>query len=302
MGNARSSVVNPGSPRTVAHRVPSADVPPVTRSQRTSKRLSIGFPEYGYIVPDGDRVPDEYLVRITSYKNNATVIAPIQEDIQLRIESRWEPFIPTSLLSGINAVVQLATQGERSAITRATTRRLWQGTSPMAISVRLKFEAVTDPFSEVVEPCRLLQAMTAPSEAGGTNWSEIYADIKGVSLANVKDSFTKVASKLPGVRPPGPTPFSMTGILSGQKQYSNMVRSELEQSMSGGDFIMVEFGRFLTFWNVIINTNAVTFKSKFDRSGDPISSEATILFETYEMPTVESIYESYTKFTTSVGN
>jgi len=264
----------------------------VSQTRRTPQRLSIGFNEYGYVYPDGDRIPDEYLVRITSYKNNCTIIAPIQEDISLKVESRWEPFIPTALLGSLNLLTQAASKGARSIMTRAITRRMWMGTSPMSLSLRLKFEAVSDPFFEVVEPCRLLQAMTVPSEpSSGYGAGDVYN-------AAMSGKFKAASEMLPGVRPPGPTPFSLSDVLSGQKSYKNMSKSEVEQSSQGGDFIMIELGRFLTFWNVIISTNAVTYKSKFDPAGRPISSEVEVMFETYEMPTVESLLNNYNSFTT----
>ena len=280
----------------MADRIIHPDIPQ-TRTQRTPKRLSIDFNEYGYVMPDGDRIPEEYLVRITSYKNNCTVIAPIQEDITLKVESRWEPFIPTSILASANLIVQATTAGARSVITRATTRRMWMGTSPMSLSLRLKFEAIADPFTEVVEQCRLLQAMACPSEPASAQ-----GDFGGVYDSLKRGQFKEAASKLPGVHPPGPTPFSLAGVLTGQKSYDTMSKADVEESAKGGDFIMIELGRFLTFWNVIISTNNVTFKSKFDPNGDPISSEVEVLFETYEMPTVESLKKSYTKFTTSTGS
>jgi hypothetical protein len=293
----KSTSADPNSLRTVQNNLQGVDKRSLPRTQRIPRRLSVGFTEYGYIVPDGRKIPEEYLVRITSYKHNATVIAPIQEDVALRVESRWEPFIPTSLLARANILTQAVSSSERSFITRATSRRIWMGSSPMVIALRLKFEAVSDPFSEVVEPSRLLQSMAVPSDPSSsiTDVGDIGKDIKAGNTWNV-------VSKLPGLRPPGPTPFSWDNLLSGQKSYPDMSKSEVDSSLKGGDFIMIEVGRFLTFWNVIVRENTVTFKNKFDRNGDPISSEAEVVFETYEMPTVEALRKNYTKVSVSAGS
>lgn len=285
----KSSVSDPNSPRTIG-----SDNRPPSRTQRIPRRLSVGFTEYGYIMPDGKRIPEEYLVRITSYKHNATVVAPIQEDISLRVESRWEPFVPTSLLARANILTQAITSSERSFITSATSRRIWMGSSPLVIALKLKFEAVSDPFTEVVEPSRILQSMAVPSDPS-TSITDVGDISKDIRSGNTWD----VISKLPGLKPPGPTPFSWDNLLSGQKSYPDMSKSEVDSSLKGGDFIMIEVGRFLTFWNVIVRENTVNFKSKFDRNGDPISSEVEVVFETYEMPTVEALRKNYTKFSVS---
>lgn len=263
-------------------------------TQRIPRRLSFGFTEYGYKYTDGQAIPPEYLVRITSYKHGCSVVAPLQEDISLRVESRWEPFIPISLLARANILAQAVTGGRRSFITKATSRRVWMGCSPMAISLKLKFEAIEDTYVEVVEPVRMLQSMAVPSDPGASaaQWAEAE---KGI---DAKDYWSAI-SKLPALQPPGPTPFTWTNLIGSQKAYPNKTQTEIAKSAKGGDFIMVELGRFLTFWNVIIRENTANFKIKFDSNGDPVSSEVDVVVETYEMPTVESLRDSYKKFTTS---
>lgn len=265
------------------------------RLKRTNKRLSFGFKEYGHIYEDGDPIPPEYLVRITSYRNNCTIIAPLQEAISLNVESIWEPIVPTSILRTANIAIQATTGGTRSAITSSTTRRLWSGTSPIRITLRLKFESVLDPYEEVVEPGRLLQTMAVPSDPA-TNRKPV--DLGGL-VGNVKSlRFGKVAetlSNLPALTPPGPSPFVWDNLLSGQTNYTDKSRSDIEESIRGGDFIMVELGTFLTFWNVIVREGGINYDIKFNDGGYPISAQAEIRFETYEMPTKESLEYSYTR-------
>lgn len=267
------------------------------RLLRRPRKLSYGFTEYGYVVPDGDPIPPEFLIRITSYRNNCTIISPFQEDgITLNVESSWDPIIPTSILRRANILVQATSQ--RSAITSSTTRRLWSGTSPMGISLKLHFEAVNDPFIEVVEPCRLLQIMALPSNPSGEKGPDIgpiLEDVGNLKFGDVFSKTKKVISDLPMLQPPGPSPFTWDSLLSGQVNYPDKTRSDIDNARKGGDFIILELGTFLTFWNVIIREDSVNYKTKFGPDGLPISSEAEIRFETYEMPTKESLEYSYTQ-------
>jgi hypothetical protein len=252
---------------------------PKTRTLHIPGRQTFGLSEFGYTVPDGPAIPIEYLVRVSSYDLNATVIAPLQEDISMRVESRWESFLPISALAKVNVLAQAGSQGERSIISRATSRRVWLGTSPIVISLKLKFEAVSDPFLEVVEPIRLLQSMAVPSDPR--------------SRTGGKPAGSKILDKIPGLHPPGPTPFVWDNLLSNQTHYPSLSPNDLEASSKNGDFILIEIGSFLTFWNVIVRENSVNYKIKFDPSGTPISAETVVVFETYEMPTVESLLDAY---------
>jgi len=276
--------------------------PRAKRRSSDRRRLSAGtFREYGYVFPDGDPIPPEYLVKITSYRNNCTIIAPVQEDIKLAVESYWEPTIPTSILRAANTAIQLDQGGKRSAITSATTRRLWQGTSPMTITVPLKFECTKDPYIEVLEPCRLLQTIALPSDPVSDRKPVSPADLGKAfatfSFGEVAEELKKIVSQFPLLRPPGPSPFVAEGLLNGQTNYTQTSQSMVRKQSRHGDFIMVEFGTFLTFWNVIVKSGGVSFKTKFGSDGYPVSADAEIVFETYEMPTKESLEYSYTKIT-----
>lgn len=261
------------------------------RKQRMEKKF--GFTQYGYISADGSpKVPDEYLVKITSIRNNCTVVAPLQEDISMQVESRWDPFVPVDLLSRANVVVQAATgllfEERRSLVTRATSRRIWVGSTPIVMSLKLMFEAVKDPYREVVLPGRMLQSMALPSDpsAGYTKGQGIVGNLKALTSLALK--------------PPGPNPFSLDDVLTGGKSFPDMNESEITDSTKSGDFIMIEIGRFLTFFNVIIRESTISYKTKFAQGGDPVEAEARVIFETYEMMTIESLRDSYDKYTTGV--
>ena len=68
---------NPQNTRSVL----SPEQKRVRRFREKENRISFRTNEYGYISSDGKKIPDEYLVRITSLQNNVTIVAPFQEDI-----------------------------------------------------------------------------------------------------------------------------------------------------------------------------------------------------------------------------
>jgi hypothetical protein len=253
--------------------------------------------QYGYR-PDGQPLPLEYLSRVTSIRNRATVISPLQEDILLRVDSRWEPLVPMSLLLAGQAIVQALTKGRRSLISRATSRRIWTGTSPMVLSLKMRFEAVENAANEVREPVRILQSIALPSEpwASGQKMSESNKD------QSILDS-VRGYTHLPMLSPPGPTPFTLTGIINRRDPSHDLGdTTSLIEGLKGGDKIMIELGRFLTFYNVIVRNVSAIVPIKFDTNGDPISATVNVVFETYEIMTAESLQHTYKKTAVSGAN
>jgi len=247
--------------------------------KKESKSSNYTLKNYGYVA-DGKGVPPEYLVRIVSYRNKAVVVGVLQEDISMRVESRWDYILPSSILDPANRAVQLVSGGRWSVITKATSRRLWQGSSPLQLSLNLKFEAVNNPYEEVVQPCKFLQAMALPSNV---KISERAGTIIGAKLKSMGGNF---------LSPPGPTPFTTKGLLT--KDNTRSI-SDIVKGLESGDLIKVDLGRFLSFWNVIVKEVSPVFSTKFSRSGDPISASVNIIFESYEMMTTESLDRSYDK-------
>lgn len=258
--------------------------------------------EYGY-KPDGSKeLPAEYLVRVSSLRNQATVVSPIQEDIQLNVESHWVPLLPHSLLTNANMLVQALTGGRRSFITKATSRRIWVGSSPMKLRLKMRFEAVEDPATEVVYPLYYLSVMALPSqslkEAPTTEQAAKSGSI-GETLGKRLEVLPEAAAKaatlggvVPLLCPPGPSPFTLAGVLNLRAASSVLPNVVVEgrsifDHLEGGDKIMVELGKFITFFNVIIKTVDSVVPIKFNFRGLPISATVNVVFETYEMMTVE---------------
>jgi len=273
----------------------------VDNSKKSGGKKTLTFTEYGYI-PDGDVLPAEYMVRVTSIRNRCSVVGILQEDIAMRVESRWDPFIPVSMLAKGNMLAQFFSEtagvGPKSLITRASSRRLWVGTTPMTMSLKLKFEAINDSFKDVVEPCRILQSLALPSEPGADINSDTSASDEAMGKYNADPSMKNaidVVKTLPVLTPPGPSPFSWEGLLSSRKPIDELNISSIVEGAKGGDRIILQLGKFLRFDDVIIKEVSTAFHIKMDTWGDPISSDLSIIFETYEIPTVQSLNRAYKK-------
>ena len=265
---------------------------------RPSGRKRFTFTEYGYL-PDGDPVSDVYLARVTSIKNMISVVGLLQEDILMRVESRWDPFIPTAMLAKGNMLLQMLTStgtgGAKSLVTKAASRRLWVGTTPMTLSLKLKFEAINNAYNDVVEPCRILQSLAVPSEPGGGDMTNVKDKAAAFAADRGLKTGIELIKSLPLLSPPGPSPFSWEGILSSRKPINELNISSIVEGVKGGDRIMLQLGKFLRFDDVIIKEVSTAFHIKMDMAGDPISSDINIIFETYEIPTVQTLAQAYEK-------
>lgn len=276
----------------------------VRSKMTTGKNASGQWNMVGYVVPDGKPIPQEYLITITSIRNRCSIIAPMQEPIRMEVESRWDPFIPSSILNDGNIVAQAMTKGKTSLITRASTRRIWQGSSPIRLNLKMKFQAIEDALVEVVEPVRLLQAIALPSEPRATGRGadvgalmQAAGDLFSMDLQGTISNVNKFLSTVPLVSPPGPTPFTVDGILDlGEASANRRTKeNEIREGLQGGDIIIIEVGRFLTFYNVIVSRVADEIPIMMTTGGDPISATVDIVFDTYEMITTEELSKMYTK-------
>jgi hypothetical protein len=265
-----------------------------TKSTDMKKRQ--GISEYGYINPDGKSLPPEYLIRITSMRNKCTVVSPIQEPLKMKSTSKWEPFVPVSALG--NQLTQLISGGKRSLITRAQSRRIWTGSSPMQLAINLQFNAVKDPFMEVTEPVRLLQSMALPSDPSKGRGFDVAGAVSSAAGMNLLEATNKLVDTAPLLIPPGPTPFTVEGMLDmgDAGMYEDAEKqTAIAGGLKGGDIIIVEWGRLVTFYNVIIQEVSPTIFNMPGISGDSMKASVDIMFETYEMMTVESLQKAFDK-------
>jgi hypothetical protein len=117
----------------------------------------------------------------------------LQDKIEVNIKADWEGV--SEIFGGIDkmadTILQAATTwlpgssktGSRSLVSQASSRRKWTGSSPISIVLPLRFEAIDNVHSEVLQPCMALQQLCAPREGDLT---------KGFFLI-----------------PPGPSPFKV---------------------------------------------------------------------------------------------
>lgn len=275
-------------------------------NKKSGGKKTFAFSEFGYVA-DGSPAPDVYLARITSIRNKWSVVGLLQEDIQMRVESRWDPFIPAAMLAKGNMLLQLVSEksglsgGPKSLVTKASTRRLWVGSTPMVINLKLKFEAINDSAKDVVAPCRILQSLALPSEPGTeVNTSDVQSRASEFAKSPWDLSTgSELIKALPLLSPPGPSPFSWEGILSSRKPVNELNISSIVENSKGGDRIILQLGKFLNFDDVIIREVSTAFHIKMDTFGDPISADINVVFETYEIPTVQTLTRAYEK--TSLG-
>lgn len=275
-GERTTKSVTPKSENTIF----SEDVGPAFQRDSNAKS-NLTKVMYGYVA-DSDEVPEAYKIKITSRRLNAGVIGLLQDDLQIKVGSQWSPIVPTNALAFGNIATQVITRGQTSFITKASSRRSWVGSTPIIMGLSLRFEAVNDAHKEVLEPCRILQSLALPSEPSSDT-----------ANPNSKDLL---------LSPPGPSPFILDFL--GKYKRSNGFVSQLYDYFSESrnqEYIIVEIGNLISFWNVIVSEVQVSVPPKFTREGDPISATVNMIFETYEMPTVESLKLSYQRASLTGG-
>jgi len=192
-----------------------------------------------------------------------TICGWLQEKFEITTGSNWES-VGQLFSDGISKAIDSLSQMTigRSMVSQIATRRKWNGSDPIQVKMKLKFEAINDVLDEVLRPCMGLQMMTLP-RAG-----------------RAKGFF---------VIPPGPNPYYMKlGVLTlGVEE-----RGELIDIDIGGGFIH--------FDKIIMKDVSVVYENRMSAKG-PIGAEATITFETYEMLTKEGLQAAYANAVVLVG-
>jgi len=186
-------------------------------------------------------VSDRYIMELTADlggnilgfgtgKHEFTVHAYLQDKITLTARSEWAG-ITQSIPGADQAIKELDTVTQalfnRTAITTLSTQRKWGGSSPISLTLKLKFEAVNDVYQEVLLPCMGLQSLTLPR--GG------------------------VANKI-GLIPPGPNPYTLTQ--SGNTEFETR-----------GEVITINIGNFISFRSVIVRSVRVTYENRMSEVG-----------------------------------
>jgi len=229
----------------------------------TSKRKECGYRNS----PSGN-VSENYLITITN--RDWIVKAMLQEDITKRIESNWKPLedlMPPGAKQNIemgNVILQTLTK--KSLVSAFTSRRIWSGTTPVELSLTLRFEAYYDEINEVTEPCVALQEMCLPDKGKEKGWLGI----------------------LPLLEPPGPSPSDLTDT-----PFNALASTGVGQHLGKGDRILVQIGNLLTFDSVIVHSVVVTEHNRMPESGKPVSATVMLNLQTYEILTKDKLRTAY---------
>jgi hypothetical protein len=159
-----------------------------------------------------------------------TVYGFLQEKIVLDAGTDWKNVtdnVPSKYSDILKNIDMIGRAFSRTIIPTVFTRRSWAGSNPIKISMKLKFEAFSDPEREVIMPCLGLQGLTLP---------------RGGWLNTI------------GLVPPGPNPFDFS--LKGD------VKSELGENID-----LDIGGGFLHFNSVIVKDVKVTFENRMSSKG-----------------------------------
>ena len=217
-----------------------------------------------------DEIAPEYQVRILARKIEVggegpiliDLLAILQEEISLGTESAWQSFIPSKYEPTAELQTMASAVGA-SLITRWTSRRVWMGTEPLLISMKLRFEADENAYNEVIVPCLSLKKLCLPTQ-GPKIGIPVVGKVASAITSNV-------------LWPPGPNPLIRGGVFG----------------WAGGENIEIQVGLgskpFLYFDSVIVKRINVTYANRFTTEGHPVSASADIQFQTYTVLTKDDL-------------
>ena len=148
--------------------------------------------------------------------------------------------------------------GPISISSQAASAQIWQGASPIDISIPLEFYAEDDARSDVVDKVRLLKKLSLPSKTPGTlGWA-----------------------------PPGPRVFaSISSFTNALKAAAGSIGAL--QSIDGN--ISIAIGPFLRFPSVVIVSVTTQFNTMFGTDGSPMVAKSDVAFRTFLTPTAEDV-------------
>ena len=128
-------------------------------------------------------ISNRYIVQINAFRANRdpnkpylTINAYLQNTFTIDAVSAWEAIpqgfgdktgVSDDIAQIATTLLSKATGGHaspRSLVTASSSRRKWTGSSPMKMSMVLKFEAINNITTEVLLPCMRLQQLALPRE------------------------------------------------------------------------------------------------------------------------------------------
>lgn len=194
---------------------------------------------------------------------DVSVYAFLQDNFKFNVDSNWDKLGLPRSIQKIGQIGQAVTQGVtgKQLYSAAMTRRVWTDSSPIRLELKLKFEAVENVFKEVIQPCVYLQSLVLPRHG-----------------STVVDRLSEAFSLIP----PGPNPARW---------------SEKHGSIAGAfgasdGTIKISIGNFVEFNCVIVKSVDIDYGTRMAKEG-PVSAEALVKIETYEMLLQEDLIDAY---------
>lgn len=216
-------------------------------------------------------IPEQYTVLIAS-RSLGKVRAILQDEVSFQVSSEWGSMIPSKIARGINKenLARVGALFKVNIMSRFASRRVWVSTTPIAMVMKLIFESEDDALNDVVMPCKVLQGMALPGEGFGS----------------IGKLFNKETKRGGFLIPPGPSPY-------GIDFKAEVAGKNVAFSFGQDERIDIYVGTFLNFGNVIIKSVNVTYDSRMEERGFPISARVDIVFESYEIVTKFGIDDMY---------
>jgi hypothetical protein len=208
------------------------------------------------------------------------VEAVLSEPVQVEGTAHWSPFIQSlEKLGGGNIVTLLdflgRSVGNGGLRQPWMSRKIWQGSEPLMLTLNLKFlatggtfvrggneEFLSAGFIEVYQPTCQLMSLLYPG---------------GVSSGEVSEAGEKIISHFV---PPGPSAFHAfrgSDLKTGQVGHNGIV----------GHPVDVQVGNFILFQNCFVTNCNVQYSHILDDDGYPMSATASLSIESYEYPFVD---------------
>lgn len=250
----------------------------VPKANYTGKQI-VGFNDTAF-----NYVDSRYKVVI---ENNKWIVnAWLQENFEFGVTSEWNDIIGIPSLGGLTQGAVDAVNAGGKALTgtvaknMAMTRRKWIGSSPLSISLKLRFRAYDDAQKEVVQAVHALQDMALPKEAESMN------------LQNVSGGRTNI---IPGfLIPPGPNEQYANPRNASLKSTEAKGNERINQTLGGaGDVISIDMfagGFYLDM--IVIRSVEATFDPKMTTNG-PVAAEVILKIESYEILTKQKLDNAY---------
>jgi hypothetical protein len=202
-----------------------------------------------------------YKRRITNLYRTVVVKSLVQSPVDTYTDSNWQAFSASFVVRQATNALAQATFGV-SVTNGWMSRRIWAGTTPITLNLKLNFTAVNNPLYEVYLPILELQRMVLPYTGSG---------MLGALF----------------LTPPGPNPFTAEYLR--ENSYLRVIPGIGRE----GENVSIEIGKAVRFDNVILKKVNIVMDDKFTEEGFPVSASALITFETFEIMTKEGLDAVY---------